>query len=348
MFDSANSRLPYIPPPDYTIRPKQKPKVFVEQQKRYQAKDDHGKPHHYFPEIKRQPPKPRPVSASIDEEPFEEPRSQSPEEVKHRVLRMLKEQGVPVFPTTPLKQVVEQGNAANLGPTRAYIKHLENHRKYDTLNSFRSCDNCALCKQMQKEIRLLEGGIQHRRHPQKQHIHQHAHHRHTAPQPFQPAPDYNMRSPIISGTLFEPLNEVDEPEEPPEPADLIVERNTRLNKFAHRHNLSVETHSSHSTASPPEQRRIIRVPEARARRDFQAETAQQLSVQEGEKLKVIQTDAVWSLCTTRHGQMGWVPTNNLQFEHSSSLGSSPGSLCRDVSVVVSKCLNILCILLVSL
>lgn len=113
------------------------------------------------------------MSATIDEEPDEEPRNQSPDEVKRRVLRMLKEQGVPVFPTAASKEVVEresvaftsllivsleEANPANLGPTRAYIKHLENHRKYDTLNSFRSCDNCPICKQMQEEIDILEHG----------------------------------------------------------------------------------------------------------------------------------------------------------------------------------------------
>ncbi|KAI6239369.1 hypothetical protein M3Y99_00589300 [Aphelenchoides fujianensis] len=396
MFESLDNRLPYIPPPDYSVRFKPQPAA----QRRPQPRDDHGLPHHYQPQI-RAPQRSR-LSATIDEEPEEEPRNQSPDEVKRRVLRMLKEQGVPVFPIAPSKEVVEQANPANLGPTRAYIKHLENHRKYDTLNSFRSCDNCPICKQMQEEIDILEHGgnpPQRKRHQQSR---QQAAHNHQHAQPLQPLQQQKQkerererehelqrrehelklrerdfrereqrerqqaavaaaaaapalrneprvrprpRSDVISGRLFEPLREAAEPiaevPEPDEPAEIVISRVQNANsspkqqhefrtdsggdRYPQRHKLSVDTYTSQSTASPPEQRRrIVRVPEARIRRDYAAATDQQLSVRADERVKVLQTDTIWSLCTRRaDGQIGWVPTGNLMFESGSSLGSSP-------------------------
>ncbi|KAI6231457.1 Epidermal growth factor receptor kinase substrate 8-like protein 3 [Aphelenchoides besseyi] len=283
MFDS---RLPFIPPPDYTVRVK--PKIATQK-----LRDDHGQPHHYQPQIR---PNRRSLTVDVDDEPTEEPRSQSPDEVKRRVLRMIKEHGVPVFPIAGPKEVVEQGTPAALGPTRAYIKHLENHRKYDTLNSFRSCDNCALCKQMQEEIDILEHGVSRKR-PQ-------AAAQNRRPQP-RPERAQKTRSALISGKLFEPLREEDEPAEPEESAEIVVAR------VQNRHRSSIGTNS---TASPPEQRRrIVRVPEAKARRDYAAATDQQLSVRMDEKLKVLQTDTIWSLCTRSDGAIGWTPTANLLF-----------------------------------
>lgn len=45
MFESLDNRLPYIPPPDYSVRFKPQPPV----QRRPQPRDDHGQPHHYQP-----------------------------------------------------------------------------------------------------------------------------------------------------------------------------------------------------------------------------------------------------------------------------------------------------------
>jgi hypothetical protein len=53
MFE--HQHLPYIPPPDYTMRFKapQKPKATPTQinypTKQQRQRDDHGKPHHYLP-----------------------------------------------------------------------------------------------------------------------------------------------------------------------------------------------------------------------------------------------------------------------------------------------------------
>ncbi|KAE9552685.1 hypothetical protein FO519_004091 [Halicephalobus sp. NKZ332] len=95
---------------------------------------------------------------------------QKKEETQKRVLKMLQTQGVPVFPgLAPKGNFLNSRNPggpsvpnfsggleqSHLGPTRAYIKHLENHRKFDTLNSFKDLEKCPICRQMLGEIELL-------------------------------------------------------------------------------------------------------------------------------------------------------------------------------------------------
>ena len=115
---SASHRLPYIPPPDYTLRlhappaaarvaspplpspPPSSPSALA----RRAARDDPGQPHHYQPDVRPVHRPPRAAAAAAinveDDEPAEPPRNQAPEAVQKRISRMLKEQGVSVLPTT--------------------------------------------------------------------------------------------------------------------------------------------------------------------------------------------------------------------------------------------------------
>ncbi|KAH7712150.1 Protein T04F8.7 a [Aphelenchoides avenae] len=208
--------LPYIPPPDYTVRQPSAQAYLAQQQAQYhRSRDDHGQPHHYVP-----PPKPRAalfngkssVLEAQDDEPQADVRSEW--EVKNKVLRMLSQQGVPVLPGVNLVNVSlpkADESASNIGPSKAYIKHLENHRKYDTMNSYRTVDNCQICKQMQDEMEERQrsanaGGY--------------------SPASSRSSGYKRHDSPIISGRVYQPpaLTSVSEsdPQEPMEDADAIA------------------------------------------------------------------------------------------------------------------------------
>ncbi|KAI1722953.1 SH3 domain-containing protein [Ditylenchus destructor] len=243
--------LPYIPPPDYTMRRNhpaaqrssrtpQYSAIFQSDSTQFSAaknKDDPGKPHRYVPPIsppRRRPPLMEAVSRiesygkgdanyEINDHRHHlshnnnsaalqgQTRNNEFRSKEDRVKRMLQEQGVPVFPGLPQSSKADQ----NLGPTKAYIKHLENHRKYDTLNSYRSCENCQLCRQMEQEMGHFS--------PANHEKHQHAH-------------DYNQiphhskanapQAPITSSRFFEPLVE----EEPTIDADNIQTTSTEKDR----------------------------------------------------------------------------------------------------------------------
>jgi hypothetical protein len=88
--------LPYIPPPDYTVRIKPT----------NVSKNDRGKPHHYVPSIKHG--KIHSSSNYEDDEPSVDIRSKS--EVQAKVLKMLRHQGVPVLPGVNSRQRIDDTN----------------------------------------------------------------------------------------------------------------------------------------------------------------------------------------------------------------------------------------------
>uniref|UniRef100_A0A1I7SH21 SH3 domain-containing protein n=1 Tax=Bursaphelenchus xylophilus TaxID=6326 RepID=A0A1I7SH21_BURXY len=221
------------------------------------------------------------------EEPRLAPRDTNPQAIQQRVNRMLKEQGVPVLPFVGDRTIKEP-----IGPTKAYLKHLKNHQNFDTLRSFRSCDNCVLCKQMQEELETFDA----RKRP--------------------PSSTRSGEKSIINGKIFENpyYHEIAELE-PQEFADNISSRRSSQNRVK----LSVDV-----PIQPARRPAFERT--AKVRRDIRAHLPQQLSAFQGEyvKFQVSQADPNWSFCMNRQGQKGWIPTRELNFA-TSSTGSSPMS-----------------------
>ncbi|CAD5231279.1 unnamed protein product [Bursaphelenchus okinawaensis] len=297
MFDSTE-RLPYIPPPDYSplIKPvnskniynknsKPEKRVSIDAYDEFepstipQSRDDHGQPHKYVPDIR--PGRRYKVVHSYQPEPQFPPRD--PQAVQQRVLQMLKEQGVPVLP------FADQTIKEPIGPTKAYLKHLKNHQNFDTLKSFRSCDNCVLCKQIQGELVSIENKGR--------------------------RPTSATRKPetsIINSKIYEnPFYHEIANFEPIQVADQI-----HIRQPSNSSKLSVDV--------PVQARRTTFERTAKIRRDIRAQSHQQLNVFKGEFVKISQFDPNWSYCMNRHGQKGWVPTRDLNFA-TNSTSSSPMS-----------------------
>uniref|UniRef100_A0A914YAL1 Uncharacterized protein n=1 Tax=Panagrolaimus superbus TaxID=310955 RepID=A0A914YAL1_9BILA len=94
---------------------------------------------------------------------------------------------------------------ANIGITKAYIKHLENHRKFDTMKNFQSCENCPICKEMISEIDIFVK----QKHPR---TNDSSNNRSSSTPTNNVHPSQSL---ITSGKAFEPLSilEEDEPDE---------------------------------------------------------------------------------------------------------------------------------------
>uniref|UniRef100_A0AC34F0P2 SH3 domain-containing protein n=1 Tax=Panagrolaimus sp. ES5 TaxID=591445 RepID=A0AC34F0P2_9BILA len=299
------------------------------------------------PEDFSKPPKPAVQKLSPEEKR---------EQTKNRVLKMLQTQGVPVFPgltgpklrsTRPPPSIQQQPlNAstptsnypppnsnsnsnfhqaqpaqavdpnANIGITKAYIKHLENHRKFDTMKNFQSCENCPICKQMISEIDIIVK----QKHPRTN----------GSTSTTAPTSNNHHQSLITSGKAFEPLSilEEDEPDEyvdeinsvgiaPPPPQGYtyvgngnypstskngsLESRHRYTNNNGHQHN-----HEASVGSEPSED-----VMTARARDDWNADHPNQLSIKYGETLRVLKMGQDFTCCQNIHNEKGWVPNTFL-------------------------------------
>uniref|UniRef100_A0A914XS70 Uncharacterized protein n=1 Tax=Plectus sambesii TaxID=2011161 RepID=A0A914XS70_9BILA len=86
--------------------------------------------------------------------------------------------GVPVLPPMSQSAIEREPGKVGAGQNRAWLHHLKNHRKFDTLNSFRSVDDCPICQAMDSSDVALT--MRHRnRRPQHQ-------------------------SPIVTGQIYQP------------------------------------------------------------------------------------------------------------------------------------------------
>ncbi|GMR31894.1 hypothetical protein PMAYCL1PPCAC_02089 [Pristionchus mayeri] len=74
----------------------------------------------------------------------ETPRLVNPRTRKH--IRMV---GVPVLPPIPVTDF--EGKGVSLEENRAFLRHLANHRNFDTMKSLRTCDDCPICRIVIKE-----------------------------------------------------------------------------------------------------------------------------------------------------------------------------------------------------
>jgi hypothetical protein len=259
------------------------------------------------------------------------------EQTKNRVLKMLQTQGVPVFPglnqpklkprpallshqqqslnastpTSASNNNFHQAQPAtaidsnpNFGVTKAYIKHLENHRKFDTLHSFQSCENCPICKQMINEIDEVLA-------KQKQRTNGSGR-------------QFNHQSLITSGKAFEPLSVLEE-DEPDEFADEEVVTNGVIpegytfvgngNYPSTSKNGSLDSrsryHNGHNRESSVGSEPNEDVMTARARDDWVPTQPNQLAIKYGETLRVIKMGQDFICCQNAHNEKGWVPSNQL-------------------------------------
>ncbi|GMT32178.1 hypothetical protein PFISCL1PPCAC_23475, partial [Pristionchus fissidentatus] len=85
-----------------------------------------------------------PISRRIEAIQDEPPRLVNPRMRKH-----LRNVGVPVLPPIPVTDF--EGKGVSLEENRAFLRHLANHRNFDTMKSLRTCDDCPICKIVVKE-----------------------------------------------------------------------------------------------------------------------------------------------------------------------------------------------------
>ncbi|GMT04886.1 hypothetical protein PENTCL1PPCAC_27060, partial [Pristionchus entomophagus] len=67
-----------------------------------------------------------------------------PRLVNPRTRKMVQMMGVPVLPPIPVTDF--EGKGVSLEDNRAFLRHLANHRNFDTMKSLRTCDDCPICK----------------------------------------------------------------------------------------------------------------------------------------------------------------------------------------------------------
>lgn len=89
--------------------------------------------------------------------------------------------GVPIFPPEMLGDSPQAASKIDPAENLAFRRHVLNHRQYDTLHSYRSCENCPICKSMSEMN--IEPSSQPHHHKKK------------------------TESPIISGKAYEKLEE---------------------------------------------------------------------------------------------------------------------------------------------
>uniref|UniRef100_A0A914QHY3 SH3 domain-containing protein n=1 Tax=Panagrolaimus davidi TaxID=227884 RepID=A0A914QHY3_9BILA len=207
---------------------------------------------------------------------------------------------------------------ANIGITKAYIKHLENHRKFDTLHSFQSCENCPICKQMISEIDIIV----------KQKT------RTNNGRPTMGTSNHSHQSLITSGKAFEPLSILEE-DEPDEFADDVNNGINGVNGVNEVNGVAPQGYTYFGNGNYPstskngslESRRRYNnghnreasvgsepnddVMTARAREDWLASHPNELSIKYGETLRVLKMGESHTCVSNALNQKGWVPNKSI-------------------------------------
>jgi hypothetical protein len=205
---------------------------------------------------------------------------------------------------------------ANVGITKAYIKHLENHRKFDTLHSFQSCENCPICKQMISEIDIIV--------KQKS--------RTNNGRPTIGTSNHSHQSLITSGKAFEPLSilEEDEPDEFADDVNNGINGVNGVNGVAPQGYTYFGNNGNYPSTSKNgslESRRRYNnchnreasvgsepnddVMTARAREDWHASHPNELSIKYGETLRVLKMGESHTCVSNALNQKGWVPNKSI-------------------------------------
>ncbi|UMM40100.1 hypothetical protein L5515_016869 [Caenorhabditis briggsae] len=182
---TAVARNPYIPTPDYTVKnykPKNRPSLnsigteFAPQNvPEFQEIQTQQLPAITIPievsqlSVQKQPSFQRPTNPTVSKQPDEN--FNYPEIKQHSYMEdhendkerhmstkeHIKQIGVPVLPgmTTPIfaqPSFELSGAPVATDQNRAYLRHLENHKKFDTLRGDRGIDDCEICQIMRKQL----------------------------------------------------------------------------------------------------------------------------------------------------------------------------------------------------
>uniref|UniRef100_A0A915ANN8 SH3 domain-containing protein n=1 Tax=Parascaris univalens TaxID=6257 RepID=A0A915ANN8_PARUN len=180
--------------------------------------------------------------------------------------------GVPVLPPLEVSSELSAGKIG-AGDNLAFRRHVANHRQFDTLNSFKSCENCPICKAMNEgQISLAEAAE----------ITKHSH------------KETSETSAIINGKAFEKLEQ-----------DVLAELellDEYVSRAAEEEIETTEEDPAQTKQTSPEMK--LR---AQALQDFEGANEAELSVKQGEIIQVLQQKNVWWQCRNSEGTTGWVP-----------------------------------------
>uniref|UniRef100_A0A1I7YYU5 SH3 domain-containing protein n=1 Tax=Steinernema glaseri TaxID=37863 RepID=A0A1I7YYU5_9BILA len=277
----------YIPPPDYdTIR-------FATPQRRP------VRSHHYVPPAYQR--QPMSHHSYADEEKYE----LSNDDDYRRRMQMIQSMGVPVLPSLMMQRPSFEPRADGHS-NKAFLHHVHNHRKYDTLHSLRSCNQCPLCESIKHDVvaqEMLENmdreldeyaseesASQNYEITSKQIQNQHS-------------------SPIITGSVFRPptLDELREDEE-------YTAHNSSHSGSLTKSSVAPSTSEKRGDSLHSHEGSFI----ARAKKDWLADRSTDLSVTIGQLLTVVEVRSDWWLCVNEAGERGWLPDKVLYRMGSSS------------------------------
>ncbi|KAK0402461.1 hypothetical protein QR680_016347 [Steinernema hermaphroditum] len=267
----------YIPPPDYdTIR------LAKPQRRPVQS-------HHFVPAVHPRNPVTRP--RYTEEEKYQ----LSNDDDYRRRMQMIQSMGVPVLPSLMTQRPAFEPRADGHS-NKAFLHHVHNHRKYDTLHSLRTCHQCPLCDSIKHDVEAQEM-LDNMERELDEYIEEEP----------QLGEKYEItskqiqnqhNSPIISGSVFRP----------PTLDELYEEEEYTTHNSSHSGSL---TKSSAVPSTSEKKGDSLNSREgcfiARAKKDWLADRSTDLSVTIGELLTVIEVRSDWWLCVNEAGERGWLP-----------------------------------------
>ncbi|TKR73862.1 hypothetical protein L596_021117 [Steinernema carpocapsae] len=272
----------YIPPPDYdTVR-------FTPSQRRQERPA-----HHYVPNYNYR--RPLPERPRYQEE---DKYQMSNDDDYRRRMQMIQNMGVPVLPSLMNRRAMFEPRVEGHN-NKAFLHHVHNHRKYDTLHSLRTTRQCPLCdsikndavaqsmlESMDKDLdEYIEEDLASQRGPKQHEItSEQIQHQHT--------------SPIITGSVFRPPTV----EELREENEYTVHNSSHSGSFT-QNSMGPSTSEKKGDSLTSLEGSFI----ARAKKDWLADRSTDLSVTIGELLTVVEMRSDWWLCVNEAGERGWLP-----------------------------------------
>jgi len=181
--------------------------------------------------------------------------------------------GVAVLPPLNSAALNRPRGKVGAGHNKAWLHHVKNHRKFDTLNSFRSVDDCPICQAMDDDEVMLT-----MRHRERSNA----------------VRNNQQRSMDIRNDNFY---------RPPAASVQQPQHGTIAEEYEDDSPVLIQQ----QRPQPPVARRMC----ARARRSRPATNVDELSVADGELVQVLDMRRYWWQCFNSAKQVGWVPADNL-------------------------------------
>lgn len=179
--------------------------------------------------------------------------------------------GVPIFPPEMFGSSAQTASKIDPAENLAFRRHVLNHRQYDTLHSYRSCEKCPICKSM-SEMNIEPSSQQHQ-HKKK------------------------TESPIISGKAYEKLQE--------DALETLEELDQYVSSASEFVPSPAAEGREREEEEPEEDLQAVVI------RDFDGKTEAELSAREGEVLQVLQRKNIFWKCRNSHGKTGWIPVQDI-------------------------------------